>query len=361
MSSVWGERLKISLFGESRGEAVGVVIDGFPAGEPVDAEALHAFLRRRAPGRDECSSARNEADRPEILSGVVNGMSCGSPICVLIRSHDAASEAQDRERFVPRPGHADYPAFVKYGGAADLRGGGHFSGRLTAAICAAGGLCLPYLQRRGIQIAAHASSVAGIEDTPFDPLCSDAAVYRVLREQPYPVLSDEAKEKMLAAVRQAKADGDSFGGTVECLVTGLPVGLGGPLFGGLEPKLASILFAIPAVKGLSFGDGFALADLRGSEANDAYIRSGERIVTASNHAGGIVGGMSNGMPLLLKAAFKPTPSIARGQASVDLVRGEETMVRSGGRNDSCVVFRAVPVVEAAAALAVCDLLQEGRL
>ena len=356
MSFQWGERVRIGIFGQSHAAAIGVTVEGLPAGESVDQAELEAFLRRRAPGRGELSTARREQDRPKILCGLLDGKTCGSPLTAVIENTDVRSADYDALKEVPRPGHADYPAFVKYGGAADLRGGGSFSGRMTAPLCIAGGICLQLLRRRGVEISAHIAEIGGVRDESFDPLGVGLETMARLREAELPVLNREQGEAMRRAILEAKAAGDSVGGVVECLIQGLPAGLGGPLFEGLDGKLAAILFGIPAVKGVEFGEGFGAARLRGSENNDAYaVRSG-RIVTETNHAGGVLGGISTGMPLLFRAAFKPTPSIAREQKSVRLSTLEETTLTVGGRHDPCIVPRAVPVVEAAAAIAALDAL-----
>lgn len=352
MSCSWGDTLRIRVFGASHAAAVGVTIDGLPAGEAVDLPALERFLQRRAPGNSALSSARREADRPQILSGLEDGRTTGGALTILIENTDVRSADYDSLRDVPRPGHADYPAMIKAGSDA-LPGGGQFSGRMTAPLCAAGGVCLQILRRRGVEIAAHIGEIGGIRDAAFDPLEPAAALPPTAE---LPVLDEAAGEAMRAAILAAAAQGDSLGGTVECVVTGLPVGLGGALFDGLDGKFAAALFGVPAVKGVEFGEGFAAARLRGSENNDAYAVRDGAVVTETNHAGGVLGGMSTGMPLVFRAAFKPTPSIAGPQKSVRLSTLEETELRIGGRHDPCVVPRAVPVVEAVAALAVLDAL-----
>ena len=356
MSFSWGETVKISIFGQSHADAIGVTVEGLPAGESIDRAELERFLLRRAPGRSELATARREEDRPKILCGLLNGKTCGSPLTAVIENTDVRSADYDSLRDVPRPGHADYPAFVKYGGAADMRGGGSFSGRMTAPLCVAGGVCLQLLRRRGVEVTAHIAEIAGVQDESFDPLGIAPVTMARLREAELPVLNKAQGEAMRTAILEAKAAGDSVGGVVECLVQGLPAGFGGPLFEGLDGKIASILFAIPAVKGVEFGAGFGAARLRGSGNNDAYTVADGRIVTETNFAGGILGGISTGMPLLFRAAFKPTPSIAGEQKSVRLSTMEETTIRIAGRHDPCIVPRAVPVVEAAAAIAVLDVL-----
>ena len=356
MSCSWGDTLRVEIFGASHAAAVGVTARGLPAGESVDLEALQRFLERRAPGQSALSTARKETDRPRFVSGLQDGALDGAPLTALIDNGDRRSADYEQLRDVPRPGHADYTARVKYGADFDMRGGGPFSGRMTAPLCVAGGICLQLLARRGVRVAAHIAEIGGVADAPFDPMGADEKTLDALGARELPVLDPEAGERMRAAILAAAAEGDSLGGVVECMVTGLPAGLGGPLFEGLEGKLAAMIFAIPAVKGADFGAGFGAARLRGSENNDAFrVKDGE-IVTKSNRAGGVLGGISNGMPLLFRAAFKPTPSIAKPQQSVKLSMLEETELVVSGRHDPCIVPRAVPVVEAAAAIVLLDAL-----
>ena len=346
MSSTYGENLKLTIFGQSHSPAIGVTIEGIPAGEKVDLDELQRFLNRRAPGKNAWSTPRKEADAPEILSGLVNGRTCGAPLTAFIRN--TATRPQDYENLAltPRPGHADYTAEVKYGGYQDRAGGGHFSGRLTAPLCIAGGVCMQLLEREGISIRARILSIGHATDSaPFDA---------PVAEKPFPAVSDDAAAAMQAEIAQAKADGDSVGGVVECVVDGLPAGIGEPMFGGLENLIARAVFAIPAIKGVEFGAGFAAARLRGSEHNDAFRVQDGRSVTETNRCGGILGGISTGMPVVFRAAFKPTPSISRQQNSVSLSRMENTTLVIHGRHDPCIVPRAVPCVEAAAAIAVLD-------
>lgn len=352
MSSTYGENLKLSIFGQSHGAAIGMTLDGIPAGLTVDLEELQAFLNRRAPGQNDYSTPRKEEDRPEFLSGVLNGFTCGAPIAAIIRNTNTRSGDYANLKDCPRPGHADYTAQIKYGGFQDPAGGGHFSGRLTAPLCVAGGLCKQWLETRGIRVGAHIAAIAGIPDTPFDPM--DPQLDRVGSD--FPVLDIDAGEQMRRAVAEARMAQDSVGGIVECAVTGLPAGLGEPMFGGVEGRIAQLVYGIPAVKGVEFGMGFEAANLRGSQNNDPYRMENGRVVTATNHCGGILGGITNGMPLLFRAAIKPTPSISQVQQSVSLSRGENQDLIVKGRHDPCIVPRAVPVVEAAAAIAVFDLL-----
>ena len=309
MSSEFGHLLKISVFGQSHGTAIGVVVDGLPAGEAVDLTELQAFLDRRKPGKNPLSTARKEADAPTFLSGLENGMTCGAPLCAVIQNGDQHSGDYAGLTDTPRPGHADYTAAVKWGGHADMRGGGHFSGRLTAPLCIAGGIAKQILARRGVFVGAHLKEVAGIPDAPF-PLRPSAELFQEVAAKAFPVLDDGAGERMRAAILAAREDLDSVGGIVECAATGLPAGLGDPMFDGVENRLAAALFGIPAVKGLEFGAGFDAARLRGSENNDPFVLDHGAVAAESNRAGGILGGITTGMPLLLRAAFKPTPSIA---------------------------------------------------
>lgn len=355
MSSTWGDNVKISVFGQSHGAAVGVVIDGLPAGEPIDFEELQRFLDRRAPGCSPLSSPREERDVPRILSGLVNGVTCGAPLCAVLENSNIRPADYAALRDCPRPGHADYTAQLKYGGFQDTAGGGHFSGRLTAPLCVAGGIALQLLRRRGIRLAAHIASIGEIEDMPFDPMTPAATP-----EGELPVLDRSQRERMRALILSAAADGDSVGGVVECQVAGLAAGFGGPLFGGLEGKLASALFAIPAVKGVEFGEGFHAAKLNGSQNNDPYTVKDGAVVPASNRAGGILGGISTGLPILLRAAFKPTPSIAGEQQSASFSTGAVETLRIRGRHDPCIVPRAVPVVEAVTALVILDVVLGGK-
>lgn len=350
--SQYGEHLRLTIFGQSHAPAIGMTLEGLPAGEAIDMEALQAFLERRAPGRNDWSTPRREADAPEFLSGLVGNVTCGAPLTAIIRNTNTRSGDYANLAVVPRPGHADYTAQVKYGGHQDYAGGGAFSGRLTAPLCIAGGICIQLLKRRGIEIISRIASVGTAEDTA--PLtCSTA-------EKPFPTVSDEAGTAMRAVIADAKAEGDSVGGVIECAVLGLPAGLGGPLFDGMEGRIASIVFGIPAVKGIEFGAGFASARLRGSENNDPFTVENGTVKTVSNRCGGILGGITDGMPLTFRAAFKPTPSIARAQQSVNLKTLTPEALRVTGRHDPCIVPRAVPCVEAAAAVAVYDALLGGN-
>ncbi|MDR0889436.1 MAG: chorismate synthase [Oscillospiraceae bacterium] len=357
MSSSFGTILKLSIFGQSHAPAIGMCLDGFPVGFAPDFDALAAFLARRAPGQGDYATARREADTPEFLSGLVGGHTCGAPIAAIIRNTNTQSGDYVNLRDIPRPSHADYPAQVKYGGAQDIAGGGHFSGRLTAPLCIAGGLSLQYLQSKGIQIAAHIAQIGSVCDAPFSQLEPEISML----QGAFPTLDKAKAAQMREEIAAAKADGDSVGGAIACAVVGLPAGIGEPMFGGLENRLAQILFGIPAVKGVEFGSGFDCAGMRGSVHNDPYFMDGERVCTKTNHAGGILGGISTGMPLLFRVAVKPTASIAKQQESVSLSRNCDAALEIRGRHDPCIVPRAVPCVEAAAAIAILDALLEANI
>lgn len=352
MSSTYGDKLKLSIFGQSHGPAIGMTLDGVPAGLSVNFEKLQAFLNRRAPGQHDFSTPRKEEDKPEFLSGVVNNYTCGAPIAAIIHNKNTKSGDYENLKDCPRPGHADYTAQVKYKGYQDVAGGGHFSGRLTAPLCIAGGLCKQWLEAKGIQIAAHIKMIAGITDKDLDWVNPNLNSI----QKDFPVIHSEAGEKMRKLIAEARAEGDSVGGIIECVATGLPAGLGEPMFGGVESKLAQIIYGIPAVKGLDFGSGFEGSVLRGSQNNDAFTIQNDSIQTTTNNAGGILGGITTGMPLVFRVAIKPTPSIAKEQQSVRMSLMTQEQLTVHGRHDPCIVPRAVPVVEAAAAIAIFDLL-----
>ena len=352
MSSTYGENLKLSIFGQSHGPAIGMTLDGIPAGLPVDMEKLQKFLDRRAPGQHDWSSSRKEADVPEFLGGILDGFTNGAPIAAIIYNHNTRSGDYDNLKNTPRPGHADYTAQVKYGGFQDPVGGGHFSGRLTAPLCIAGGLCKQWLEEMGIQIGAHIDFLGGITDSSFDTLEPEI---RYVKEG-FPVLSVSASQAMRKRIEEVSQQGDSIGGEIECAITGLPAGLGEPMFSGVESRIAQIIYGIPAVKSLECGAGKAVAYSLGSKMNDAFCVQDGIIKTETNHSGGILGGITNGMPVLFRVAIKPTPSIEKMQKSVNLQTMEEVELEIKGRHDPCIVPRAVPVVEAAAAIAIYDLI-----
>lgn len=361
MGSIIGDRVRISVFGESHGRSVGVVIDGLPSGIPIDPDAVAAHMLRRAPGRAAHATARREGDAAEIQSGVYRGYTTGTPLCAVIGNYNTQAADYDELRTKPRPSHADFTGSLRYGGFGDPRGGGHFSGRLTAPIAFAGAVCLQALQKHGIAIGAHALEIAGVRDAAFGDLRLDAEFLRSLSRREFPVVSDEAGERMREAIEAARRDLDSVGGIVECAVANVPAGLGDPLFGGIEPKIGALVLAIPAVKGVEFGDGFAMAARRGSENNDPLALRGGVVAPATNHAGGVDGGITNGAPLVFRCVVKPTASIAKAQRTVDLEKGTEETLAIKGRHDPCIVPRAVPVVESVAAIALLDVLvTQGR-
>ena len=353
MSSTYGENLKLSIFGQSHGPAIGMTLDGIPAGLPVDAEKLQAFLNRRAPGQNDWSTPRKEEDRPEFLGGVLDGYTCGAPIAAMIRNNNTRSGDYANLKDCPRPGHADYTAQIKYGGFQDAAGGGHFSGRLTAPLCIAGGLCKQWMEEMGIRITARIFAIGGEEDDfPVNPL--NPQIDSI--QECFPVFSEEAGYRMRQKIAEAHSNGDSVGGIIECYITGLPAGLGEPMFGGAESRIAQIVYGIPAVKSVEFGIGHTAAYMTGSTCNDNFTIENGMISTETNHAGGILGGITNGMPVIFRCAIKPTPSISRTQQSVSLTNNEIAELNIKGRHDPCIVPRAVPVVEAAAAIAIYDLI-----
>ena len=353
MSSIFsGSALRLSIFGQSHSEAIGMTLDGLPAGIAIDSEALQRFLNRRAPGQNDWSTPRREEDRPEFLCGLKDGRTCGAPLTAVIRNHNTRGKDYEQLRILPRPGHADYTAQVKYGGFQDYQGGGHFSGRLTAPLCVAGGILLQMLKRQGITVQARVLRIADVEDE--SPFASSVA------EKQFPTVSDDASLRMRKAISDARRERDSVGGIVECVIRGVPAGIGEPMFDGVENRIAQLMFAVPAVKGIEFGAGFAAAGMRGSENNDEFCLTEGQIRTRSNHAGGILGGITDGEEIVFRTAFKPTPSISRPQRSVNLETMREETLAITGRHDPCIVPRAVPVVEAAAAIALSDLILGGK-
>ncbi|WRS28473.1 chorismate synthase [Oscillospiraceae bacterium MB08-C2-2] len=359
MSSSWGKNIKLSIFGESHGNGIGVVLDGLPAGEAIDMEELAVFQARRAPRKSALSTARKESDGVKILSGFFEGHTTGTPLCGVLENTDTRSGDYKEMSALARPGHGDYTGFIRYSGYNDMRGGGHFSARLTAPLVFAGGIAKQILARRGIVIGGHIAQIHGIKDTSFDPVAVNAELLEAVTSKAFPVLDDSAGQAMEQAVKTAHSQGDSVGGIVECAAVGVPVGIGSPIFDGLENKLASIMFGVPAVKGIEFGAGFEAAQLTGSQNNDSFYMEGEQVRTKSNNHGGILGGISSGMPVVMRVAFKPTPSIAQTQQTVDFRKQEDAPLQIRGRHDPCVVLRAVPCVEACMALALLDCLLEG--
>ena len=358
MSSTFHSNLQLSIFGQSHGAAIGMTLDGLPAGQEIDLEQLQAFLARRAPGKPPWETPRKEADTPEFLSGLLEGKTCAAPITAIIRNTNTKGADYENLKDIPRPGHADFIAQMKHRGAQDVSGGGHFSGRLTAPLCIAGGICLQLLEKHGIQIAAHIAAIAGEKDEPIDPINPDLKRLKAMQEKTFSALDESAGNAMQKAIQSAKDAGDSVGGIVECVAVGLPIGLGSHMFDGVENKIARLAFAIPAVKGIEFGVGFAAADMHGSQHNDPFYWDGEVVKTRSNHHGGILGGSTSGMPLVFSLAIKPTPSIAKPQESVSLSKKTSETLVIHGRHDPCIVPRAVPCAEAVAAIALYDMLLE---
>ena len=354
--NTYGFNIKLKIYGGSHDEKIGVIISGIPAGEKIDMDELRAFMARRAPGNNAYSTKRKEPDEPVFLSGFDGNVTTGETIEAVIYNQNQHSSDYSSLYDVPRPSHADFAARMKYGDRVDLRGGGHFSGRLTAPMCIAGGICLQILARKNIHVAAHIASIGNIEDICFDPVKISQEDFESLHTHSFPTISESAGDEMQSVIESARLDLDSIGGTIECAAIGLPIGLGEHMFMGVEGRISSIVFGIPAVKGIEFGKGFASATLLGSQNNDPFETDGTHIYTKTNNCGGILGGMTDGMPLIFRAAMKPTPSIGKEQDSVSLSRMENVKLTIGGRHDPCVVPRAVPVFEAACALAVMDML-----
>lgn len=356
MSSVWGKYFIVDIFGESHGDKIGVVLGGLPPGAALDTDALQVFMDRRRAGSEAWSTKRHEPDKINIVSGFYNGRTTGTPLCMLIGNTDTHS--RDYAPGLNRPGHADYTGSVRYGGHNDPRGGGHFSGRLTAPLVFAGAVASQLLGAHGIYAATHIQRIADIQDTLFDATSIPASLADKLKSMRFPLIDTAKQAAMEQCVIDAAARGDSVGGVIECAISNIPAGLGNPMMDSVESRLSSLLFSVPALKGVSFGEGFGFAGMRGSAANDAYVKEGGRIIAKTNHNGGILGGISNGMPIVFSVAIKPTASISRPQNTVNLATGEEETIHIKGRHDPCIVPRAVAVVEAAAYICMLDLLLE---
>lgn len=360
MSNTWGETIRVTLFGESHGTGIGAVIDGLPPGIAIDWERVKKEMARRAPGSSPLATPRKEKDSFTVLSGYFNGYTTGTPLAMEIRNENQHSRDYGELKSKMRPGHADYTGYVKYHGYNDYRGGGHFSGRITAPLTFAGAIARQVLEKEGIYAGAHALDVHGISDRPFNPMGEDRQVLESLDSMRLPVLDREAGQAMEAQILIAQKAGDSTGGIVECILCGLPAGLGDPFFDSLESCMAHMMFSIPAVKGLEFGDGFRFSRLYGSQANDAMHYHDGRVESLSNHNGGILGGITSGAPVLFRTVVKPTASIDKRQHTVDIEKKEDTLLSVGGRHDPCIVPRAIPVIENAAALVVLDRLLTDR-
>ena len=356
MSSSFGKNIKVSVFGESHGQGIGIVVDGFPAGEKIDINLLRRFMSRRAPGKNKFGTKRNEDDEVQFLSGIINNTLTGSPLSGIILNTNQRSGDYKNLELIPRPSHADFTAYVKYKGFADMRGGGHFSGRITAPICIAGGIAKQILESRNIYVGAHLLSIGNLEDEKYDSVNLNKDILKIVEERDFPTIDEETSTNMKELIEELRMSGDSIGGIIEAGVLGLPIGLGNPMFDGVENNIAKVMFGIPGVKGLEFGSGFEGTKLKGSVHNDDFILEDGKVVTNTNNNGGIIGGITNGMPLLLKVAMKPTPSISKEQNSVNLVSKEEEKLVIKGRHDPCIAVRAVPVVEAVVAITLLDLL-----
>ncbi|HBI64672.1 MAG TPA: chorismate synthase [Clostridiales bacterium] len=358
MGSVWGNNCKLTIFGESHGGGIGCVLDGFPAGVAFDEEFILSEMERRAPGKNRQSTARREKDTPKILSGIFEGKTTGTPISCVIENKDTRSGDYRNLIDHPRPGHADYTGRIRYHGCNDPRGGGHFSGRLTAPLVFAGAMCKLFLRTKGVEIGSHIASIGQIMDTPFDDVSISAEQLAALRTQPYPIINPRAQQAMLDQIEQAREAQDSLGGIIECAVVGAPAGIGSPMLCPAESRISSLLFAVPAVKGVEFGAGFSISSMRGSEANDRMISEDGVVRTETNNNGGILGGITSGMPIVVRTAIKPTPSISREQKTLNLANGTVEPLVIKGRHDPCIVTRAAPVIEAAVAVAMTDLYLE---
>lgn len=356
MSSVIGDKIKLSIFGESHGEAIGCVIDGLSAGIKIDMNAVYKDMQRRAPGKDKTATPRLEKDIPHILSGMLDNVTTGAPLAMVIENTNTKSGDYSNLMTVPRPGHSDYPAYVKYGGNNDIRGGGHFSGRLTAPLVFAGSVARQILSQMGVTIGAHIKQIGSVCDAVSDLNKTDKSLLDTLSSSTFSLIDETKEQAMRDEIEKARLSLDSVGGIIECFAVGLPVGLGGNMFDTVEGKLASILFGVPAVKGVEFGLGFGFADKRASEVNDQYEIKNGRVATLSNNNGGVLGGMTDGAPLSVSVAIKPTPSIAKKQKSVNLLTMENAELEIHGRHDPCIVVRAVPVIECAVALGLLDLM-----
>ncbi|AFS78233.1 chorismate synthase AroC [Gottschalkia acidurici 9a] len=362
MSGIWGKNIKVSIFGESHGKAIGITIDGLPPGIELDTEYINSEMQRRAPGKDSISTPRKEADEFEILSGYFDGKTTGTPLCGVIWNSNQKSKDYDSVRYVMRPSHGDYPGFVKYKGHNDYRGGGHFSGRITAPLVFAGAIAKQILEKKGIVIGSHIKRIENVEDENIDYTNIDESVLKGIRNKPFPVIDDESGKQMKEAILKAREDLDSVGGVIEGIVLNLEAGLGSPFFESVESKLSQTMFSIPGVKGIEFGVGFDISKMRGSKANDEYFIENDEIKTYTNNNGGITGGITNGMPVIFRVAMKPTPSISKKQRTIDINKMENTEVEVHGRHDPCIVQRAVPVVESACALTILDfVLGKGEL
>ncbi len=354
MSGVWGKKIKYSIFGESHGVSIGIIIDGLPAGIKLDFDMIEAEMTRRQPGKTNIATSRTEADKFQILSGIFNGYTTSAPLCVTIENTNQHSKDYEKAKELLRPGHADYTAYIKSKGYNDYRGGGHFSGRLTAPIVFAGAIAKQLLAAHNIKITSHIYKIGTKMDIAFKDVNLDDTLIDSLLKSDFPTLNPSTKEEMIDIITAAKSSGDSIGGIIEAVAINLPAGIGSPFFDSIESSVSHLVFSIPGVKGIEFGDGFDIAEMKGSEANDQYYVNNGNIAAYSNHNGGILGGITNGMPLVFRAAFKPTPSIALPQKTVNIVTMEDATINLEGRHDPCIVPRAIPVIEAVTAIGILE-------
>lgn len=354
---MWGNNIKLSIFGESHGEAIGITLDGLPSGFEIDLEEIDMEMERRAPGRNKMSTARKEGDKVQIVSGFFNGRTTGTPLCGIIKNEDKKSKDYSKFKTVMRPGHGDYPGYLKYNGFNDYRGGGHFSGRITAPIVFAGSIMKQLLKKEGIEVFARIKSIGHIEDKNIDFTYINKEEFIEARYKEMAVLDDKALELMKERILEVKEEGDSIGGVVECVIVGLKGGVGSPFFNSIESNIAHLAFSVPAVKGIEFGAGFEISKMKGSKANDTYYIDGDTVKTRTNNNGGITGGISNGMPIVFRCAIKPTSSIYINQDTIDIENMIDANLQVVGRHDPCIVQRALPVIEAIAAIGVYDLLK----
>lgn len=356
MSGMWGSKIKLSIFGESHGNAIGITIDGLPAGFSIDMDKIMMEMARRAPGKSSLSTPRKESDIPEILSGYFEGKTTGTPLCAIIRNSNTKSKDYSKLKDVMRPGHADYTGAIRYKGFNDYRGGGHFSGRITAPLVFAGAICKQILEVKGIIVSAHINSIGKIKDCSFLESDISDELLNSFKEKELPLINTKLEDEMRQEILSARSSGDSIGGTIECAILGVSPGIGDPFFDSVESTLAHLMFSVPAVKGIEFGKGFDISKMRGLEANDEYYLENGNIKTKTNNNGGILGGITNGMPIIFNVAIKPTASIFKEQNTVNIVTMEETTLCIEGRHDPCIVQRALPVIEAVAAIGITELM-----
>lgn len=357
MSGMWGNNIKISIFGESHGSSIGITMDNLPPGFTLDMKEIMREMKRRAPGNNDLSTLRKEDDEPEILSGYFEGRTTGTPLCAIIRNKDNKSKDYSKIKDIMRPGHGDYPGYVKYNGFNDYRGGGHFSGRITAPLVFAGAICKQILSEEKIEIVAHIQSIGEIKDKSFLDCDLDKELINSLKYEEFPLINKILEDKMKNEILNARKEGDSVGGVIECMILGMKAGIGSPFFDSVESTIAHLMFSVPAVKGIEFGRGFDITKIRGSKANDEYYLDGKEIKTKTNNNGGISGGITNGMPIIFRVAIKPTPSIYREQSSVNIFTMEETTLKIEGRHDPSIVQRALPVIEGVSAIGILDLIK----